>query len=161
MPPPEFDLQPAGPRDIPVLVNHHRRMFEEILVSEHQEAEGHDFTELDRAYTKKLTETLGGSCLAWIVRAGDRVAASCALSVVSLVPVPHDPSCTVGCLHSLYTEKTFRRRGCAGLLIEHILPHCRRMGIKRVLLNASRAGWPLYAQMGFEPVENAMRRWVG
>lgn len=157
-----FWIHPAGPEDIPVLVDHHRNMFQEILVSRGVDSGIPDSEELDTAYRNKLKNELGHQCRAWIMKSSNnKIVASGAVSVVSLVPVPNDTSCKVGFLHSIFTESEYRNKGFAGRIVEEIVRYCKDQGIKRVILNASSDGMPLYKKIGFESAENSMRLWLG
>ena len=154
----QFVILPATAGDFPVLVAHHRRMFEEVLMSRKLDPDTLDAEELDRAYINKLKNELGTTCHLWVVRKGIRdVVASGGVSIVSMVPVPGDCSCSVAYIHSIFTETEFRHHGLAKQIMETIGRFCREKGIRRLILNASDAGRPLYEKLGFEPATNSMR----
>jgi GNAT superfamily N-acetyltransferase len=54
-------------------------------------------------------------------------------------------------LMSFYTEREFRRRGVARLIVETAIAWCRAHGYDRVNLDASEAGKALYETLGFKP----------
>jgi GNAT superfamily N-acetyltransferase len=54
-------------------------------------------------------------------------------------------------LLSLYTEKEFRKKGVARLIVETAIDWCRKNGYDRVNLDASEEGKPLYETLGFKP----------
>jgi len=147
----------AGDVDIPTLARHHRLMFEEIWAKK-----GFPYTEenmqaLSEEYIRKLREGFrAGDCRAWVVRTGDRIVASGAVSLVTYVPVPYDPSCRIAFVHSIYTEKEDRHRGYADGVVKAALQFCKDKGIHRVYLFASEDGRPVYVKNGFGPVDNTM-----
>ena len=154
----KFIILPATPEDIPLLADHHRKMFEEVVMSQTLYPKALNSERLDREYIHKLINELGTTCHAWIVKKNDgEVIASGGVSIISMVPVPNDYSCKVAYIHSIFTEDKFRNNGLARQIIDEILQFCRRQGIKRLILNASDAGRPLYEKIGFESATNSMR----
>jgi len=102
-------------------------------------------------------EIAAGSCKAWVVRNGNRLVASGAISIVSYVPVPNDPNPHIAYLHSMYTEKEFRGRKYAQQIVEKAIQYCKENGICRIVLNASDAGRSVYEKSGFLPAPETMR----
>ncbi|MGD9211824.1 MAG: GNAT family N-acetyltransferase [Desulfobacteraceae bacterium] len=156
-----FSIFPACPDDISVLVDHHKRMFKEILLSQGSDSHIPDWEDLDNAYKNKLNSELGHECNAWIMKTSDnKTVASGAVSIISMVPVPNENSCNVAFLHSVFTENEYRNKGFAGRILKEIINYCKDQGIKRIFLNASNDGMPLYKKIGFESVDNYMRLWL-
>lgn len=143
--------------NVPLLVEHHRRMFEEILVSQEKDPASLDKKKLDAAYQKKMQGELGKTCKAWLAQYKGEFVASGAVSLLSMVPVPFDYSYHVAYIHSIFTENQFRGRGIAGYILCEIIEYCRDKEVNRLILNASDAGRPIYERFGFEIVENSMR----
>jgi GNAT superfamily N-acetyltransferase len=56
----------------------------------------------------------------------------------------------------VYTEKPWRRRGVAALLMRHVLEWARTSEMETLVLHASEDGRPLYERLGFV-VTNEMR----
>jgi len=155
---PEFRIKEADNKDIPVLVSHHRRMFEEIYQNTGTKAEPSAFDQMDQVYSEKLISELpDDGCLAWIVKVNNETIASGAVSVASMVPLPNDPSLRVAFIHSIFTENRFRQQGCARLIMETMIAACRSRGITRLHLNASDNGKNLYRKLGFKASQNSMR----
>ncbi len=151
----------AKKEDIPLLALHHVRMFEEIRAIEGKTCDPDKMAQMELAYKAKLQAGLGtGALAAWVAKADGRVAASGAVSFISLVPVPEDPSDQVVFFHSLYTEKACRGQGLARQILETAIAHAREKGIRRFQLSASNAGRPLYKSLGFLPVHEGMRLWL-
>lgn len=181
----EIILRRAVKADIPLLARHHRLMFEEMralsgvtipkdsccsapdccvnvpLSRKGNQNTALDFEQLETAQRAKLDEQLpDGSCVAWIAEFRGNPVASGAVSILKTAPVPEDPLFTVGFLHSMYTEQSLRGRGIASSIIDRLLDHCRKKGLKRVLLNASEAGRTIYRGKGFKEMNEAMRLWL-
>jgi hypothetical protein len=95
-----YKLVEASIEDIPVLVNHHRWMFEEIWKYRNLELDEQKLKDMDVAYKAKLDEEItNGICKAWILKDEKRTVASGAISIASMVPLPSDPSFQVAYLH--------------------------------------------------------------
>ncbi len=143
--------------DIPLLETHHRIMFEEIRQKSGNAVDPAVLGVVGIEYAKKLAREIPtGDCVAWILQLGDRAVSSGAISIVSYVPVPHDPRSRIALLHSIYTEREYRHRHFACRVTQAATDYCRSMGIRRLYLFASDAGRPLYARAGFVPVQNMM-----
>ena len=175
-------FRPALPADIALLAGHHRQMFEEMrslptrenccgpannlsgfpLVSGQSPATPTpDYNKLEAIMREKLTRQMAdGSCIAWLAESQNRPVASGGISIISTVPVPEDPTLTIAFLHSVFTEKPLRGQGIASTILDKLLNHCRKKGIKRVQLNASEAGRSVYLKKGFQPLDNVMICWL-
>jgi GNAT superfamily N-acetyltransferase len=148
----------ASMDDIPILVTHHHKMFKEIWTLKGLEIDAHQFDKMDKAHTKKLNEELvNGSCIAWLVKKEDKIVASGAISINSMVPKPEDPSYRVAHLHSVFTEYDHRKNGFASLITKNAIHHCKSRGINRMNLGASAAGRPIYEKIGFQPSVSSMQ----
>jgi GNAT superfamily N-acetyltransferase len=143
--------------DIPRLAIHHRLMFEEIQEQNGTSTDPSGMSVLEKEYAVKLArEFNAGTCISWVAETGGRIVASGAISIVPYVPVPHDLSCRIAFLHSIYTEKEYRHQQYARLITREAVDYCRGLGIRRLYLFASDAGRPLYEKTGFAPVPNMM-----
>lgn len=153
-----MSLREATERDIPRLGIHHRKMFEEICEKKGESIDPSVCKAMERAYAKKLKQELtDGSCKAWVIENENKIVASGAITIASLVPTPKDLSSSVVYLHSMYTEKEYRNNNFANLIVERAIRFCRDNGIKRVFLNASEAGRPIYEKVGFRAAPEMMR----
>ena len=151
-------VREATEDDIPQLAVHHRKMFEEIWERRGHQVYASIFVEMETAYARKLEqELLSGSCKAWIIEDTHAVVASGAVTVVSFVPTPADASSKVAYLHSMYTEKGFRNNSFANRIVESAIQYCQANGIKRIVLDASEAGRPIYEKIGFGSAPEFMR----
>ena len=151
-------LREATGHDIPRLSKHHRKMFEEIWERKGENIDISICKGIEKAYRQKLKqELIDGSCKAWVIENEDRIIASGAITIISFVPTPNDLSSSVAYLHSMYTEKEYRNNKFANLIVEKAIQSCKDYGIKRVFLNASEAGRPIYEKIGFRSAPEIMR----
>ncbi len=147
--------------DMRLLAVHHRKMFEEIWLLNGQLLDAVKAEAIEKAYLEKIEKQIPeGTCLAWLVQDGEQTVASGAITIASLVPVPNDTNHTVAYLHSMYTEKDYRGRKLARQIITQAVTYCRTRGIRRIILNASDAGRPLYEKLGFVASPEAMRMFI-
>jgi GNAT superfamily N-acetyltransferase len=153
-----FVLREATELDIPRLSVHHRKMFEEIWEKKGQHLWDSAGSKIEEAYSRKLSAEMPAcSCKSWVIEKGNDVVASGAITIISLVPTPNDPSPKVAYLHSMYTEGEHRGNQLASRIVGKALEFCKSNGIKRAILNASEAGRPLYEKVGFSSVPEMMR----
>ncbi|HEY4689814.1 MAG TPA: GNAT family N-acetyltransferase [Anaerolineae bacterium] len=153
----DLPLREATPADIPVLVNHRRRMSEDIAVMADERHEPRDLDRMDSAYGEHLRTHLDdGSLRAWVIESDGRIVASGAVSFFSWLPRPRDSTERLAYLHSMYTEPEYRRRGLARRIVQAAIDACRAAGMHRLTLHASEAGRSVYQSLGFLPT-NEMR----
>jgi len=158
----EVHLREASANDISVMAVHHRKMFAEIWERNGEYLEALKAEEVEKAYIKKLeTEMASGICKAWVIEDKGEIVSSGAITLISLVPNPSDLSCRVAYLHSMYTEKTHRNKKYAQRIIYNVIEDCKSKGIRRILLNASEEGKPVYQKIGFRSAPDAMRLFIG
>ncbi len=154
-------IREATVQDIPELAVHHGKMFAEIWEQKGETITADCIREMENAYSKKLEEQIPArNCKAWVVEAGDHIVASGAVSIASFVPVPMDLNHQVAYLHSIYTEKEFRGRQFAQGIVQKALHYCKENEIKRVILNTSDAGRPIYLKLGFTSASEAMKLFI-
>jgi GNAT superfamily N-acetyltransferase len=154
----EMNLREATSEDIPILTLHHRKMFEEILQSKGMSMDAGAGDAMESAYRAKLSgELASGECKSWVIEMEKAIVASGAISIVKMVPTPFDISCRMAYVHSMYTEKEQRGCGCASRIVRQAIEYCKGHGIKRMFLNASDAGRPVYEKIGFIPSPESMR----
>jgi len=144
-------------KDIRQLAIHHRKMFKEICEQEGQQIEEDKLEELEKAYCKKLEKQFPeDSCRAWIAKETEQIVASGGITIVSFVPIPNDTNHNIAYLHSMYTEREFRGQKLAHKIIDKAIQYCKKIGINRIILNASDAGKPIYEAYGFNASAKSM-----
>lgn len=149
-------LREAASGDIPVLVVHWRRMYEDWGASEARHFAPTDLEAMAKAYAEYLEIHLASRTVrAWIANAGGEVIASGAVSILAYPPGPGTTSEHTALLHSMYTVPEHRRRGIARRIVETAIAFCRENGCKRITLGGrgTDAGRSLYESVGFKPIE--------
>ena len=143
--------------DIPVLVSHRRKMFEDMaaLKGERHDRAGLDM--MDVAYEALLRyEIPAGSTRVWVIEDGGQIAASGALKFTDWLPRPDGLRRGLVYVHSVYTEPAYRRQGLARRVLTAMIDYCRDNGWPRLSLHASELGRGLYEDLGFKST-NEMR----
>ena len=152
-----FLLRLATLDDIPALVSHRRKMFEDMAAveSRHHDLSGIDA--MDLAYAEQLRyEIPVGSTRIWVIDDQGQIAASGALKFVDWLPRPNGSRRGLVYVHSVYTEKAYRRQGLARRILTAMIAYCSENGWSRISLHASELGRGLYEDLGFQPT-NEMR----
>jgi GNAT superfamily N-acetyltransferase len=150
-------LRLATVDDVPALVNHRRRMFEDMAALKGEQLAQSGLDAMDAAYAVLLRyEIPAGSTRVWVIADGGRVMASGALKFTDWLPRPDGSRRGLVYVHSVYTEPAYRQRGLARRILNAMLDYCRENGWPRISLHASELGRGLYEQLGFKPT-NEMR----
>ncbi len=144
----KFIIQSATPKDIELLVKHRLGMWEDIHPEPESVVPGTE--ERTREWIKE--KLFSGKLIGFIAKTVEgQVAGSGCIWIREHPPLPFSPLLEVPYLMSLYTEKEFRRKGVARLIVEAAIAWCRERGYDRVNLDASEAGRSLYENLGFRP----------
>ena len=148
-----FKVSFATKRDVGLLAAHRQKMWLDIHPEWREEVR--ESKEVTREWIE--SQLSKKRLVGFIVRtAGGDVAGSGCVWIREEQPRPTNPRMEAPYLMSMYTEKGFRRRGVATLVVKAALKWCRRRRYQRITLHASKAGRPVYEGLGFEPA-NEMR----
>jgi GNAT superfamily N-acetyltransferase len=149
----KFKVTLACPKDLDLLASHRQKMWGDIHPEWKSELrDSYGFTR--RWIKRKLADK---KLVGFIARADDgAVAGSGCIWIREEQPRPTNPRLEVPYLMSMYTERAYRRKGVARLVVRSALKWCREMKYERVILHASAEGKPLYLSLGFETA-NEMR----
>ncbi len=152
-----FLLRLATVDDIPTLVSHRRKMFEDMAALEGGQHSQADLDAMDVAYAALLCyEIPAGSTRVWVLEADGQIAASGALKFTDWLPRPDGLRRGLVYVHSVYTAPAYRRQGLARRILTTMIDYCRANGWPRLSLHASELGRGLYEDLGFKPT-NEMR----
>ena len=152
-----FTLRLATIDDIPALVNHRRRMFEDMDTLKGITHDRAGLDAMDVTYAAILRyEIPAGSTKAWVIDDNGVIAASGALKFTDWLPRPDGLRRGLVYVHSVYTVPDYRRQGLARLILHAMIDYCRDNGWPRISLHASELGRGLYEDLGFKPT-NEMR----
>ena len=143
--------------DIPALVSHRRRMFEDMYAQKDVVRNRAAYDAMDTAYADILRyEIPAGSTRAWVIDDGGIIAASGALKFTDWLPRPDGQRRGLVYVHSVYCVPEYRRQGLARRILQAMIGYCRDNGWPRISLHASDMGRDLYEELGFVPT-NEMR----
>jgi GNAT superfamily N-acetyltransferase len=102
-----------------------------------------------------------GEYVGWVALPADtpdRVVAGAGVQLRRVLPAPRRTEAggevardVQALVLNVFTERPWRRRGVAALLMHHVLGWARERGIRNVVLHASDGARPLYERLGFVP----------
>jgi GNAT superfamily N-acetyltransferase len=150
-------LRLATVDDIPALVSHRRKMFEDLDALKGVTRDRVGFEAMETAYAVLLRyEIPVGSTRVWVIEDAGQIAASGALKITDWLPRPDGQRRGLVYVHTVYTEPAYRRQGLARRILTAMIAYCRDNGWPRINLHASELGRGLYEDLGFKPT-NEMR----
>jgi GNAT superfamily N-acetyltransferase len=160
--PSTFDIRRATVRDADTIALHRAHMFEEM-----GEVDAGAFEVLQAAAGARLTQWLErGDYVGWVAsprKEPDNVVAGAGVQLQPILPRPVGRSQigrgVQGTIVNVFTEKQWRRRGIATLLVTEIINWSRYERIDRLLLHASFQGRSVYERLGF--IANNEMRFIG
>jgi GNAT superfamily N-acetyltransferase len=146
-----YRVRPATVDDADALVHHRIAMFTDMGLTFDQDT-------LARAYRAWLAELMPeGRYLGWVaVTEAGEVVAGGGITLLPWPPGPRYVGDRLAYVYNVYTEPAHRGRGLARRVMTDIHDWCRAEGVTSLALNASRAGEPLYASMGYEVTTSPM-----
>ncbi len=152
-----YTLRLAVVDDIPTLVSHRRKMFEDMSALKGEQHDRAGLDAMDITYAELLRyEIPAGSTRVWVIDDGGQIAASGALKFTDWLPRPDGSRRGLVYVHSVYTEPAYRRQGLARQILTAMIDDCRANHWPRISLHASELGRGLYEDLGFKPT-NEMR----
>jgi GNAT superfamily N-acetyltransferase len=143
----KFKISQATPSDSEILVQHRLGMFRDMFPElenkiQHSEEQTREWIQ------EKLAD---GTLVGFIVRTNTgQAAGSGCLWIRKDQPNPTRPRLEAPYLMSMYTEKEFRRRGIAKLIVQNVIVWSRENRYDRITLHATDVGKPLYLELGFK-----------
>jgi GNAT superfamily N-acetyltransferase len=144
---PGFEIRRATAKDLELLIQHRRMMFEEMALPTEEELSVHD--ESYRLWAKEMMKKrLMHGYVAQTV--SGRPAASGCIWLREMQPSPGHPHGMVPYVLSMYTRPEFRRKGLASMIIEEAMEWGRKHGYYKIVLHASLPGRKVYLQLGWK-----------
>jgi len=150
-----FIVRRAKLADVPVLARHRAEMFRDIhgIADDQWEA----MADASRRYFESALPS--GEYLAWLAEPASspgEVVAGAGLQLRRALPSIRRRGDSVevatgpqGMVLNVFTERAWRRRGLAKLIMEHVIAGARDAGVSHLVLHASSEGRPLYEALGF------------
>jgi GNAT superfamily N-acetyltransferase len=143
-----YKLRMAVPSDAPLIARHRAQMFLDMgdITSEEYEL-------LRRAAEPWLASHLASAAyVGWIVEHNGLVIAGGGAFIQDMGPRPGLLRCgRAAHVVNVFTERPYRRRGIARMLMNTMLEWCEAHSLDQVTLAASEEGRPLYESLGFTP----------
>jgi len=142
----ECRVRPATRADLPLVLRHRQRMFEEMGYRDPAALE----TMLaisDGLIARGLED---GTYLGWLAETpAGRAVAGGGIIILTFQPHPMDPRPQRAWVVNMFTEPEYQRRGLARRLVQEMIDWSRANGLRFLYLHASDAGRPLYESLGF------------
>lgn len=144
---PAFKIRRATPKDIDLLVRHRRLMFEEMAKPTKKQLE-----EMGEAYRVWALDLMKRRLFhGYIVTSGrGKVAASGCVWLREVQPSPGQPPGLFPYVLSVYTEREFRRKGLASMVLKEAMAWAKKRGYQKMVLHASSAGRNVYEKLGWK-----------
>lgn len=105
-------------------------------------------------YTRHMTD---GTFISWIALDNEKIVGTSGISIVEKPPYFGCPSGKIGLLSSMFTVKSYRRKGIAKELLSRIVNEAREKGCGTSQITASSMGVYLYSDFGFVKNNNFMQ----
>jgi len=146
-------LNKADLNDIPELV----RLRLEYLAEDHGGLSDKETELISASLPDYFLRRLNKELFVYTARTEERIVSCCFLFVTEKPANPDFINGLTGTVLNVYTEKSFRRQGIAGKLINNMLKDAKDMGLDFVELKATEDGYPLYKKLGFADAVNKYR----
>ncbi|MGX8680915.1 MAG: GNAT family N-acetyltransferase [bacterium] len=92
---------------------------------------------------------LNNDLYVYVIKEDGMVVSSAFLLVVEKPMSPAFVNGKTGIILNVYTQPSYRRRGYAHAIMEHLLKEAKQMNVTTIELQATDAGYPLYRSVGF------------
>ena len=157
-----FLVRRATLADLDTLARHRAEMFRDIHGID--DAQWEAMAEASRRWFESALPS--GEYRAWLVEpesSPGEIVAGAGLQLRNALPsIRHGDGWTKvttgpqGMILNVFTERAWRRRGLAKLVMEQVIAGAREAGVSSLVLHASKEGRPLYKSLGFAAT-NEMR----
>ena len=144
---PSFKIRRANLKDLDILVEHRRAMFEEMAEMTPEERRG--AANFYREWAKEMMKRK--LFHGYIVETGrGKVAASGCVWLRQVQPSRGRPATLIPYVLSMYTNPKFRRNGLASTIIKEAMSWSKKKGYARMTLHASVVGRKVYSKLGWK-----------
>ena len=110
-----------------------------------------------QANLEYFRKTLGDNTfISWLALDNEEIIATSGLSFSVVPPFFNILNGKVAYVMNMYTFPNYRNRGIGAELFKRIVDEAKQLGYKKIALNASDMGRPLYEKFGFKNVNNGM-----
>ena len=98
-----------------------------------------------------------GTFVSWLAIDGEKIIGTSGMSFVEKPPYFSCPNGKIGLLSSMFTDKGYRRKGIAKVLLTKVVDEAKEYGCGTVQITASDMGVLLYRDFGFTKNGNFMQ----
>ena len=98
--------------------------------------------------------------ISWIALDNEEIIATSGLSFSVVPPFFNILDGKVAYIMNMYTFPVYRNRGIGKELLKKLIDEAKQLGYKKITLNASDMGRPLYEKYGFKDIHNGMEFFV-
>lgn len=137
-----MNIRKAEIKDVPSLVECRKQQ----LIDEGGRPVNRIDTELKEFF---LTFLSSGTLVFWVAEEDEKIIATSGVHFYQYPPSYENPSGKIAYINSVYTEKEYRGKGIAPLLLGHVIEEAKGRGCRIVRLHASSQGMPVYRKLGF------------
>jgi len=92
------------------------------------------------------------SFVAWLATVNGKIVATSGLSFSLTPPSLEKPDGKVAYIMNMYTTPEYRKQGLAMELLKRIVEEAKNRGYRKITLNATEMGKPIYEKFGFKDV---------
>ena len=146
-----MEFNKAGLEDVSQLVNMRMMYINENFgeISETQKAT------IETELPKYFSRHLGKDMMAFVAKDEGEIIATAMFVVIEKPANPRFVTGKIGEVLSVYTCPKYRRQGIAKQVMTQLLSYAKEQQIDLVELKATKDGYPLYKQLGFEEEKSA------
>ena len=138
-------VEKARTKDIEALV----KMRLSYLIEDNGSLDAQDLEAIKRELPGYFQAHLGKDLFVYVVRDGQTIVSCAFLLTVEKPMSPAFINGKTGMVLNVYTCPSYRRKGCAKLIMEALLSEAKKMEISVIELKATEDGYPLYRSVGF------------
>lgn len=127
------------------------------LIDEGQTAEDLIDNELHHFFTKTLTNE---SLVQWVIEEQNHFIATAGVLFYQFPPSFMNKDGIRAYVTNVYTDPKYRGQGLASALLNRLVVEAKRRGVRKLFLEASTLGKPMYKKYGFIENDAWMELWV-
>jgi GNAT superfamily N-acetyltransferase len=143
----ELSIRRATVGDADELTHLRLEMQTELFAGDGRGAAPDEIIEHNRRYFREHLPV--GDFVAFVAEMDGAIVGTGGIVVYRAPPTQGNPTGIEGYVMNMYTVPSYRGRGIATRLLDHLVEHVRDLGGRRAWLRASDSGRPVYHRYGF------------
>ena len=140
-----MNVEKAGTEDVEALV----KMRISYLIEDNGSLDAQDLAAIKRELPGYFQVHLDKDLFVYVIRDGQTIVSCAFLLIVEKPMSPAFINGRTGIVLNVYTCPSYRRRGCARMIMEALLSEAKKMEISVIELKATEDGYPLYCSVVF------------